>query len=135
VIVTRDAIDREPGVTVLRNVAPNSPELLECFRSSDIFALPSFADCFALVGMEALAAGLPLVATRVGGIPEMVEDGVTGYLFDPGDDAALAERLLALVESATLRQRMSSAARSHAERHFDAITNAQTLLSFVRSRC
>ena len=63
-----------------RNVAPNSEALLKLYRAADIFALPTRADCYSLVCMEALASGLPIVATKVGGIPDILRDGKTGHL-------------------------------------------------------
>jgi L-malate glycosyltransferase len=63
-------------------------ELLSC---SDLFLLPSENEAFGLVALEAMACGVPVVATRIGGIPEVVEHGVSGYLADVGDVDAMAE--------------------------------------------
>ena len=60
----------------------------------DVFALTSRSEGMPLSVLEAWAAGVPVVASRVGGLPEMVEDGRTGLLFDPEDEAGLASRLL-----------------------------------------
>lgn len=68
---------------------------------------------FATANLEAMAAGLPIVATRVGGNPEIVRDGVTGVLVPPDDPAALADAILALLGDAEERRRMSAAAREH----------------------
>jgi len=72
----------------------------------DISALPSFYEGMGRVVLEAMAAGKPVVASRVGGIPEFVEDGVTGYLISPGDVEALVQRLKTLISDSDLRQEM-----------------------------
>ena len=63
-------------------------------------------------------AGLPVVATKVGGVPELVEDGVTGFLVPPKDSKALAEALRKLIDDPDLRQRMGRAGRGKALREF-----------------
>ena len=95
--VTRDGVEPEPGVTVHRDVKANSLTLRQLYATSDIFVLPTQADCFSLVCMEALAAGLPVVTTKVGGIPDIVLDGKTGRLLEAGDSAALGDALEMLV--------------------------------------
>lgn len=135
ILVTRDAVEAEPGITVRHNVRANSPELRELYATSDLFVLPTFADGSPLVLMEALAASLPVVATRVGGIPDMVLEGKTGYLLDAGDSAALGDAIEALVTDGNLRRSMSDRAREDALRRFDARENARCLFEFVRSRC
>src|SRR6187431_2811591 len=71
ILVTQGNLESEPGVTVRRDIRPNTGDLQELYRTSDVFVLPTRADCYPLACMEALAAGLPIVATRVGGIPDM----------------------------------------------------------------
>jgi len=85
----------------------------------DILVLPSTdAEVLPLVVMEALAAGRPVVATSVGGVPEMIEDGVSGLLVPPGDADALAAALRRLTGDATLRARLAGAGRECVERRF-----------------
>ncbi|HEY8744840.1 MAG TPA: glycosyltransferase family 4 protein [Chloroflexota bacterium] len=80
--------------------------------AADIVCCPSVVpEGLATINLEAAAAGKPVVSSRVGGIPEIVEDGVTGLLVPPGDDAALAQALNRLREDAPLRQSMGSTAR------------------------
>jgi glycosyltransferase involved in cell wall biosynthesis len=79
----------------------------------DVLVLPSVQEPFGTVVAEAMAAGTPVVATRVDGLPELVEDGVTGRLVDPGDTAALAVAVLDVLEQ---REAMGRAARAAAER-------------------
>lgn len=135
VLVTKEQLPSEPGVTVHNNVVANSPTLRNLYATSDIFALPTRADCYPLVCMETLAAGMPLVATRVGGIPDLVREGETGHLLAVDDAAALGDALESLVTDPARRQAMGAAARVYAGQRFDARTNAKALFEFVRSRC
>ncbi len=134
-LVTRSELSPEPGVRVYRNVQANSRTLLDLYAASDIFVVPTRADCYPLVCMEALAAGLPLVATRVGGIPDMVREGETGHLIDVDDERALGDALEGLVDAPDRRRQMSVACREDARKRFEVHTNAKALFEFVRSRC
>lgn len=83
-----------------------------------VFVLPSLGEGISNTILEAMSAGLPVVASDVGGNPELVEDGVTGRLFPVGDDKALAEVLLPLIDDATQRRDMGRAGRQRVcERH------------------
>jgi len=94
-------------------------QIEDLYRSSDIVVAPSrWQEPFGLVCIEAGAAGLPLVATRVGGIPEIIEDGVNGLLVEPGDVVALAEKVQRLADDPTLRASIGQAARLRVERDF-----------------
>ena len=84
----------------------------------DILAQSSHTEGLPNVVLEACAARIPVVATAVGGTPEVVDDGVSGYLIQPGDPAALAARLLELLRSRELRERMGAAGREHVRAHF-----------------
>lgn len=83
---------------------------------ADVFALPSHTEAFGIAVAEAMAAGLPVVASAVGAIPELVEPGVTGELFPPGDHHRLAEHLVRLLLEPELRSTMGIAGRQAAER-------------------
>ena len=135
VLVTASDVPKEAGVEVHRGVRANSEELIRLYRTSDVFALPTRGDCFPLVCMEALAAGLPLVASRVGGIPDAVREGVTGHLVEPGDAAALGDALEALAADPRRRREMADACRKEAAARFDARENARRLFQFVGDRC
>jgi glycosyltransferase involved in cell wall biosynthesis len=79
-------------------------------RGLDVFALPSFSEASSNALLEAMATGLPVVATRVGGSALAVEDGVTGLLVPPRDPAALAKALVTLIEDRQLAARLGAAA-------------------------
>jgi glycosyltransferase involved in cell wall biosynthesis len=84
------------------------------FRSAAAFALPSLHEPFGIVNLEAMAAGAPVVATRVGGVPEFVDDGLSGLLVPPGDAGALAAALRRLFDEPGLRERLSHRGREMA---------------------
>jgi glycosyltransferase involved in cell wall biosynthesis len=79
------------------------------YRSWDIFAMPSLTEAFPMASLEAMAQSLPIVATNVGGLPELVENGRTGYLVPPTDPEALAGRLRSLIVDADRRKEMGLA--------------------------
>jgi glycosyltransferase involved in cell wall biosynthesis len=88
-------------------------------NASDLFVLSSRWEGNPMSVMEAMAAGLPVVSTAVGGVPELVREGETGLLVPSGDAAALARALQALVDDPARREAMGKAARQHAITHFD----------------
>ncbi len=91
------------------------------YHTADIVVVPSrWQEPLGLINLEAGACRKPVVATRVGGIPEVIESGVNGYLVEPGDVDALAERVEALIEDPALRFRMGEAGRTRVERKFTA---------------
>lgn len=135
VLVTRDNVPDEPGVAVYRNLGHNSVELRSLYATCDVFVLPTRADCWSLVITEALAAGMPIVTTRVGGVPELVIEGKTGHLTDVDDERALLAALLSVTLDRDKRREMAIAARVDAVARFNAATNGKALFDFVRSRC
>jgi L-malate glycosyltransferase len=94
--------------------------------AADIFVLPSRSEAFPNAVLEAMAASLPIVASGVGGIRELIEDGRTGLLVAAGDSSALAERLLRLITQPGLAVRLGEAARiaAHARYSFDRMVAA-----------
>jgi len=88
--------------------------------AADVFCLPSWWEAMPLSILEAMASGLPVVATRVGDIPRVVEDGVTGVLVPPNDPPALADALDALLADPDMRRRMGAAGRHRVEERFTA---------------
>jgi glycosyltransferase involved in cell wall biosynthesis len=84
--------------------------------------------------MEAMMSRRPVVASALSGIPELVDDGATGYLVPPGDPWSLAETLSRFVGAPELRHRMGSAGREKVVREFDVRQGAQSLLALIRRR-
>jgi glycosyltransferase involved in cell wall biosynthesis len=94
-------------------------DVADILRASDVFVLSSRVEGNPLSVMEAMAAGLPVVSTAVGGVPELVREGETGLLVPSEDAGALAQAMQALVDDPVRRQAMGAAARQHAVAHFD----------------
>ena len=88
--------------------------------AADAFVLPSLKEAAGLVLAEAGAMGLPLVGSRVGGIPEIVRPGETGFLFEPRDGAALGGILAALASDSDLRRRLGGGAQAVVAGEFDS---------------
>jgi glycosyltransferase involved in cell wall biosynthesis len=84
---------------------------LKMFESSDIYVLPTYFEGFPNSLMEAMASGLPSIATDVGSIPDMIEDGYNGFIIKPKDPIALAEKLLILINDSALRSSFSHKAQ------------------------
>ena len=85
-------------------------------QSSDVFILPSETESFGLAALEAVSCGVPVVATAVGGLPELIEDGVTGFLHPVGDVEAMASSVAALFTDEVMHARLSTAARASVEK-------------------
>jgi sugar transferase (PEP-CTERM/EpsH1 system associated) len=96
----------------------NRTDVAALLGEFDIFALSSIAEGMPGALLEAMAAGLPVVATRVGGVGEVVVDGVTGTLVEPGNPAALAQALRGYVEDESRRAEHGCAGRQHVEQRF-----------------
>jgi N-acetyl-alpha-D-glucosaminyl L-malate synthase BshA len=94
-------------------------EVAPLLAAADLLLLPSETESFGLVALEAMASGVPVVASRVGGLPEVVEHGVTGYLAPVGDVEAMAEFSLKILSDCEVRERFGRAARERAVRLFD----------------
>jgi glycosyltransferase involved in cell wall biosynthesis len=86
-------------------------EVAPYFAAFDAMVLPSANEGTPVTAIEALAAGRPVVATRVGGVPDVIREGVHGFLVEPGDVDALADRLATLARDPELRARMGAAGR------------------------
>jgi glycosyltransferase involved in cell wall biosynthesis len=99
------------------------------YRRASIFVMPSLYETFGISALEAMAFGLPVVATTVGGLPEVVGDNVTGLLVAPNDVSALAKAVLRLLQDAELRQRLGQAGREKVKANFTVAAIAEQTLS------
>jgi len=97
------------------------------YNAADICVIPSYHESFGLVAVEALASGTPVLASRVGGLATIVEDGKTGYLFDGRSPETLATYLCLLLSENEIRNSMASAARLSAKKYNWALTASNTL--------
>ena len=107
------------------------------YHTADIVVVPSrWQEPLGLINLEAGACRKPVVATRVGGIPEVVEDGVNGFLVEPGDVSRLAERVTQLIADPALRNRLGEAGRVKVEQDFTArpVREFETLLLSFANR-
>lgn len=112
----------------------DTADLLACM---DVFCLCSLWESFGFVLVEAMAMKRPVVATRVGGIPEVVEDGQTGFLVSPEDPDALAEKVHKLLRDPALALRFGEAGRKRVEEHFSVgrmVAKYETLFSGLAGR-
>lgn len=91
----------------------------KALQDADIYILPSYSECLPMSILEAMSVGLPVISTTVGGIPETVEDGVNGFLIQPGDYRALAEKIDLLVGNKELREQMGRESYRIAKEKFD----------------
>jgi N-acetyl-alpha-D-glucosaminyl L-malate synthase BshA len=94
--------------------AGKQPNIVDYLSAADVLLLPSELESFGLAALEAMACEVPVVATRVGGVPEVVTDGETGYLSEVGDVAKMSSDAARLLASANLRHEMGAAARQSA---------------------
>lgn len=108
-----DAVRRMRLESQVRFLGPaDAPRKYALLRAADVFVLPSYNEGQPFSILEAMAAGLPVVSTRVGCIPETVMDGINGLLCEPGDIKALAEKLTSLLVDDELRKKMAAASRA-----------------------
>jgi glycosyltransferase involved in cell wall biosynthesis len=107
--------------------ALGAPDVTRRLAEADIFCLPSFAEGVPVVLMEAMASGLPVIATQIMGIPELVRDGESGLLVPPGRPEPLAAAIRRLAREPELRAAYSKAGRATVEGSFDVRDSARTL--------
>jgi phosphatidyl-myo-inositol dimannoside synthase len=110
-------------------------ELAACYEACEMFALPSRGEGFGLVYLEAMAHGKPVIGGMHGGAPEVIEDGVTGYLVPHGDAAQLATSIETLLSDPALAQKMGARGRQRVERDFRFSVFAKSLKKILREQC
>jgi glycosyltransferase involved in cell wall biosynthesis len=134
-IVSRDApCDVPYGVTVRSHLSHSDGSIQDAFAGADLFALPTTADITPWVVLEAMATSRAVVSTTVCSIPELIDDGVSGFLVAPNDGAALADRLLRCVDMpASALSEMGKRGREIVEQRFDAERSVAAILATVIS--
>jgi glycosyltransferase involved in cell wall biosynthesis len=111
--------------------AVGQDDIRALYAAADIFCLPSFAEGIPVVAMEAMAMALPVVTTRITGVPELVEDGEQGLLVPPGRADRLADALELLVRAPSERRRMGDAGRRKVSEDFDVARSARQMRSVL----
>src|SRR5204862_319969 len=102
---------RSLGVSDQVNFLGEQDSVLPLLSVSDVFLLPSAQESFGLAALEAMACDVPVVASRVGGLPEVIAHGTSGFLHEPGDLDGMAESAIRLLTDAPLHRRIAVAAR------------------------
>ncbi|HTK31841.1 MAG TPA: N-acetyl-alpha-D-glucosaminyl L-malate synthase BshA [Candidatus Saccharimonadaceae bacterium] len=115
-----EALARELGVDRDVLFLGNQDCMEELLPLADVFLLPSSSESFGLVALEAMSAEVPVVTSNVGGLPEVVEHGVTGFLHDVGHVPGYVASVMKLLTNETLRRAMGRRARREAKRRFSA---------------
>ena len=113
-------VARELGVSADVEALGEQEQVVPILSVADLFLLPSSEESFGVAALEAMACGVPVVASRVGGLPEVVEHGVSGFLHDEDDLDAMAESGVRLLSDPDLRQRMAAAALGRVHTRFCA---------------
>jgi N-acetyl-alpha-D-glucosaminyl L-malate synthase BshA len=109
---------RELGITALTDAVGAQEEVLPLFSIADLFLLPSAQESFGLAALEAMACKVPVVASRVGGLPEVIEHGVSGFLHPPEALDEMAESGVRVLTDPALHNRIGAAARRRVRDHF-----------------
>ncbi len=131
-LVTPAEVPPRPGVRIHR-LGPNDPALLDLQQQADLLCLPTYGDAAPWAVLEAMACGTPVLATDVGGIPDMLDHGHAGALVPVGDRAALAEALRSLLADDERRTQLATRARARCEQAYDARRQFAQLAAHLRA--
>lgn len=131
-IVTRSDVESSPSVMVHRGLAPNSPELRALYRDSDVFVLPSLGECFGIATIEAMASGLPVVVTDVGGTVDIVDHGDNGFIVPARSQRELGGALDAILADPHRARNMGLRSRQIAEERFDLLVSARRTIDQLK---
>jgi phosphatidyl-myo-inositol dimannoside synthase len=111
------------------------PEISACYAAAEVFALPSRGEGFGFVYLEAMARGKPVIGGAHGGAPEVIRDGVTGYVVQHGDAVQLATSIDALLANPELAQQMGARGRERVEKEFRFTVFAKAFKKILRELC
>jgi N-acetyl-alpha-D-glucosaminyl L-malate synthase BshA len=118
----REAAERlAQSLGILKSVSflGDQEDVADILPMADVFLLPSQHESFGLAALEAMSCGVPVVGSRIGGLPEVIEHEKTGFLCDPNDVDCMKAIVLGLLKNEPLRQQIGQAARERAQRLFN----------------
>jgi len=118
---------QELAISDACNFVPSTDQVDEWLRTIDIFVLPSLSEALSNALMEAMACGCCPVASNVGGNPELIENGVRGMLFEPGNSFELARKLGEVIVNSALRARLANAAHDFLQANFSRVASAHRM--------
>jgi len=128
IVTSQDAVSCDhPNVRIYNGVEAYSSLWYELYRQADAFVMPTYGDAFGIVFIEAMASGLPVIASKLTQTAEIVREGETGFLVNPGDRQELAHKLQLLIGNHSLGRQMGKRARQIVEESFDTQNNFQKI--------
>lgn len=130
-VVTGDDLPARPGM-VTHRLRPADPQLLDLLQQSDLLCLPTRADASPWVLLEAMACGTAVLSSRIGAIPEMLDEGRAGVLCRHDDARELRQQVMTLVEDSTRRASLAAAGRERVEQCYDAGRRGPVLAAILR---
>lgn len=128
---THSLAPRLPQVRIHCGIRANTPEILRLYEQADIFCLPTQADASSIASLEAMASGLPVVVNGIGGIPELIKEGVTGFLAPRHNPEELLAKLEMLIQDAGLRLKIGRAARQSCEEYYYTERQLREIISVI----
>jgi glycosyltransferase involved in cell wall biosynthesis len=129
-LVTPAAVPERPGVRVHRLVA-SDPELLDLHQQADLLCLPTYGDACPWAVLEAMACGTPVISTRIGGIPDLLDAGRAGGLVPYGDPRSLGGAIRELLGDEPRRTMLAARARERCEQRYDARRQFSRLTGYI----
>ena len=129
-VVTQANVSERPGVRV-HQLRPGDPALVELHQQADVFCLPTHGDAVPYSVLDAMATGTPVVASAIGGIPDLLDNGSCGRLIPPRDPGALLAAVRGLLADDQARGALAAAARHRCEERYDALTQTRRLAELL----
>jgi len=126
-----DGVVEELNIGASVRILPFTRDIPRLLAAIDLLVLPSLNESFGYVAVEAMAMGKPVVGTNAGGVPEIIEDGLTGYLVPPGDPEALGRKVFEILARPARYRSMSRLARKRALERFDLSRQLPTIESLL----